>query len=426
MSKRVTRIALPLTLAAAVAVAVALSAVGTSVACARDAVAGVAGGGSPLSKGKDPVALVGQTLVTIGPDGTRAAYVHGEALGGILRHVSARPGSGVAYVEDRRGSDGLTLVTSKDSQTVVPGGEITHPAWSSEGDLAYAVDLERLEVRTPGAPVRTIDRPEGAVGVFSPVFTTPETIVAVVQEAIPGVTTHDDTLNNLWSHDLTTGEWARLTAFSADAHRWSVVRTPVAQDTGQILFVREVGQAISSEPPSYELWALRETGAEKVRELPGEMFLAAAGGDGLLWNVFSEGEWRLFLEGPEGTRSIGCGAVMVDPRTSVDPDHEDQEEAGKGLPSAEEVLPADGEMGIVIGDFETRAEAAEVAATLGLVGGRVVEHEEAPSAVMPDVFAVAIPLPGVLDLEQALDDFRDRYPEYATKTWLVSLAGGQA
>ena len=117
---------------------------------------------------------------------------------------------------------------------------------------------------------------------------------------------------------------------------------------------------------------------------------------------------------------------MVDPRTLADPDHGDEEEGGKGLPAPDEVLPADGEMGIVIGDFDTQPEAAEVASTLGLVGGRVVEHEQAPSAVMPGVFAVAIPLPGVLDLEQALDDFRVRYPEYASKTWLVSLAGGQA
>lgn len=425
MSTRVTRIALPLTLAAAVAVAVALSAVGTSVACTRDAVAGVAGEGSPLSKGTDPVAVVGQTLVTIGPGGSRAAYVHGEALAGVLRHASSRPGSGVAYVEDRRGPDALTMITAKERSTVVPGGEISHPAWSSEGDLAYAVDMERLEIRTPGAPVRSIDRPEGSLGLFSPVFLGPEELVTVVQETIPGAATHDDTLNNLWSHDLENGEWARLTSFTADADAWSVVRTPVVQDTGEVLFVRQAGKAISTEPPIYELWTLGEEGAERVRELPSEMFLAAAGGDGLLWNVFAEGEWRLFLEGPEGTRSLGCGAVMVDPRTTADPDHAEEDEGGKGVPPPDEILPGDGEMGFAIGDFATRAEAQEVAAALSLVGGTVIEHEEAPAAVMPGVFAVAVPLPGVLDLEEALDDFRQRYPEYATKTWVVSLAGGQ-
>jgi hypothetical protein len=42
---------------------------------------------------------------------------------------------------------------------------------------------------------------------------------------------------------------------------------------------------------------------------------------------------------------------------------------------------------------------------------------------MPGVYAVGVPLGDAADLEAALSDFRSRYPEYAEKTWLASLAG---
>jgi hypothetical protein len=329
----------------------------------------------------------------------------------------------VAYVEDRAGPDAVTMVTPKEVATFTPGGEVTHPAWSEEGDLAYVVDLERVEVRSPGAPVRPMDRPAGSLAVFSPVFTGPGTLVALVQQEVPGASTHDDTLNNLWRLDLNTGSWLRLTSFTATPDRWTVLRTPVVDQAGRVLFVREQGLAVATEDPTYELWSLDASGPKKVRDLPDEMFLAGARGDGLLWNAFADGEWRLFLEGPEGMRSLGCGAVMVDPRTTTDPDHAGEEDDMEAAPPPEELLPIDAEMGLVIGDFATLAQAQQVAADLALVGGEVVDHARAPSAVMPGVYAVGVPLGDAADLEAALSDFRSRYPEYAEKTWLASLAG---
>ena len=51
---------------------------------------------------------------------------------------------------------------------------------------------------------------------FSPVFTSSDTVVAVVGEIEPGFDrTEDEGLDNLWRFDLRTRRWSRVTAFRA-------------------------------------------------------------------------------------------------------------------------------------------------------------------------------------------------------------------
>ena len=417
------RIFLFLLLAAAVAAPMTLALGEAGMACPEDAVRGMADARSPLARGEDPMAALPGRLVTIGGRGRRAAYLHTGSPKAVLRHVAAGEGSGVAYVEDRAGPDVITIVTAAGLKRLAPGGEVTHPAWSSRGELAYAVDLARIEVLDPAGEARALAPPPGAVGVFSPVFLAPGVLLSVVQEDVPGVGSHDDTLDNVWRADVSSGTWQRVTAFTGDADRWSIVRTPVVDDTGIVRFVRERGHAQTSKPSAFELWRTDGFAAEKVRDLPGEMFLAAVDGDRLLWNVDSGGEWRLFLETPEGMRGLGCGSVMVDPRAAADPDHRGEELDGSSSGTAAALSTWTPEpMGVVVGDFTSREQAEIVAASVP--ESWVIDSAAAPSAVAPGVYAVAVAVPPDADLERALDDFRSAHPELAERSWIASLMSG--
>ena len=76
---------------------------------------------------------------------------------------------------------------------------------------------------------------------------------------------------------------------------------------------------------------------------------------------------------------------------------------------------------MLVGDFPTQGEASAVAAELDF---QVVDHAAAPGAVAPEAWAVVELLAPDADPEAALAGFRADHPEYAERSYIVSLAGG--
>lgn len=397
---------------------------------------------SRVADGAVPAAGHVDRIVLLDED-DREGYTHAGAEQGVLRHMSRSQGQGTAYVNDLDGPDRVVAVTRGGLLEHRASGEVTHPAWSSNGRVAWALDLSALEVWTPSTgAVRTVPAPPGSTGIFSPVFVDNRRIVAVVQQPVSGALTHDDTVNNLWRHDLADGSWTRLTRFGASGDAWTAIRTPVLDAEGNVLFVRVVGNGAATERPSFELWKLSGSTASRVRNLPGERYLAEAGPAGILWNIDDGSQWRLYRETGSSLVDLGCGSIQVDPRYEEDADLlvEDEEDAdpeGDEGPGSEDptdtalrTTPDDGSeatdplLALVVGDFATREEARAAADDIGLEGLEVVGHGVAPGAVAPGMYAVASRLGPGEDPEAALGSFRARFPAYADRTWVASLAGG--
>ena len=353
--------------------------------------------------------------------GDRSAF-RDPVRSGVLRHPASRPRVGTAVVNDLPGPDVLVVRRPAGMTTIDGRGELSHPAWSSRGDLAWSVDLSELELWSPARRARrTVRPPRGASAVFSPVFTAPGELVAIVGEPVGDI--HDDALNNLWRYDVRRGAWFRLTRFGAGADAWSVVRTPIVAPDGAVLFVRVQGRASATEQPAFELWRLRAGKASKVRSLPGEMYLAGFLGRRLVWNVLdaSTGDWRLVTEGPRGDVELGCGAVAVDPVGEPDPDL--LETGGEGSGARDYEVQAGPEprkgLALVIGDFASERDARALREGLRIAGAVAVDHETAPAAVRPGAWAVAVPIPDTTVPEEALARFRARHPDLAGLTWIV-------
>lgn len=342
---------------------------------------------SDLANGEGTIAIAERELVVIGPQSQGCMYQRTASRSQLLRHVAVGHGTGTAYVEDRQGEDTLVVFTEDGSQRIAATGEATQPAWSSDGRLAWAEDFTSLKVWSPSArSARTIALPRTAVGVFSPVFARGR-LAAVAQEPVGGqqVLTEDDTLNNLYAYR--GGDWTRVTNFRVGPNEWSAIRTPVATDNGDILFVRVHGNYLETELPDFELWMTSGNHSRKLRDLPGEMFLAGIRNGHLMWNVYSHacGNWELLVEDPsEGLRHLGCGAVLVDPVNITDADLEVEEHAA---PADSDAATASVDVGVVVGDFEMRAEAREV--SKAIPGSRVITSKDAPAAVRPGAYAVA-------------------------------------
>lgn len=376
---------------------------------------------SAPARGRGLAAVHRGRLVMVTGTSDRTAFRH-PALRGVLRHAASRPGIGTALVNDLPGPDDLVVMRPTGMMKIDGRGELTHPAWSSAGDLAWTVDLSRLELWSPGTRVRrTVRRPSGASALFSPVFTAPDELVAIVGEAVGDV--HDDALNNLWRYDVRRNTWSRLTRFGADANRWSVMRTPVVAPDGAVLFVRVLGRATATEQPAFELWRLGEGRVDKVRDLPGEMYLAGFLGGRLVWNVLDRatGDWRLAAEGSGGRVHMGCGAVAVDPVGEPDPDLLEPGGDGSAEGSGGAAAPAEpGEgLALVIGDFASEGDARTLQEGLRIPGAVAVDHGAAPAAVRPGAWAVAVPIPDSTPAEEALERFRARHPDLADLTWIV-------
>jgi hypothetical protein len=98
-------------------------------------------------------------------------YQRSAAKGSLLRHVSVWPGLGTAYVEDRASADSIVAITDEGTTRFTADGEATHPAWASDGRLAWVEDFKTMKVVAPGSGrVAELSAPRPAAGMFSPVF----------------------------------------------------------------------------------------------------------------------------------------------------------------------------------------------------------------------------------------------------------------
>jgi hypothetical protein len=402
--------------------------------CGEEPVVGLAGSSSAIAAGRGKAAIAAGKIVLVdGLAGRRVFSAPGAGIG-VLRHITSAPTVGTAYVVDKKGADVLIAVRPGGVSEIVGPGELMHPALSAAGELVWSQDFRTLALASPdGRSISVIPRPEGSTAIFSPLFTNSSELIAVVQEPVDGYTGSDDTLNNLFRYDIASGSWSRLTAFQATAERWSLIRTPVRGPDGTIFFVRLVGNASATRPAAFELWSLRLQRLSKVRDLHKEMFLAGANEQGLMWNIDDGTDWRLFGESNAGLVDLGCGAVMVDPRAQPDPDipHEvtssdPRTSRPREGPSDPSVPVGSWEEAILVGDFSSRGEAELVAARLGLPGLELVTHRTAPLAIAPGKWGVAMRLPINADLTAAIGDFRRRFPEFADRSWVSTLAGGDA
>lgn len=336
---------------------------------------------------------------------------------GMLRHLSVLPGTGAAFVVDQAGQDVLTLVSDEATIPVASGLEITHPAWSPMGQLAWAENLEVLKVMSPdGSAVSGVVLPHGSVAAFSPLFLDEERILAVVQEKVKGAPPEDESLNNLWTFDLSSGKWARRTSFSVSGDNWIGIRTPVTADDGSIYFVRVSANASRTEEPKFQLWRYDTGNATKVRSLDTEMYLAGMSDGHLIWNAPSRvcNDWGLFIERSDGLEAIGCGAVMTDPVTMADPDQLVDEHADEVAPETDELT----DLVIVVGDFGSRGEAAAVAGDLDRAA-RVIGHDGAPSALRPGSWGVLVQIAAGVPVDEDLQYVRAQLSGCDCGAWLA-------
>jgi cell division septation protein DedD len=413
----------------------------------------------------------GRSLVVVAGDGRRDAFVLASADAGVIRNVTSRAGSGTAFVLDRRGTDVVVMTTARGQLRLAQPTEARDPSWSSDGRLVWSLG-SRLRLWSPDAS-STLDiaAPDGAVGVFSPVFASDDTIVSVVAESEAGFTrTEDEGLDNLWRYELGTHRWARLTAFHASGEHWVAIRTPIVRDDGSLEFVLVRGSASATTMPAFELWRVPAGGVpSEVRGLPTEMYLAGSLDGRRIWNIYDDatGEWRLYSETSATTLAdLGCGAALVDPRSVPDPDLTPPrlDAAPTTTPSpaptptptptltatptptptptvtsppttlptptaSPTITPSPAGSyisGILVGDFAS-PEAADAAvenihASFGdMTPVEVVNSTTAPNIVRPGVWAVVMLVPDGMDPLAALADLRSRLPEYQDWSWVVSV-----
>jgi hypothetical protein len=416
-----------------------------AAACTPDRVSALASDRA-LARGSGLAAVVdGRTLVVLDANGSRGAFST-QTQDAVVRHVAAAQGAGTAYVIDEIGPDTVVIHAPGGTVRLAQPGEATHPVWSPDGKLAWSLGSS-LRIWSPAdGSIASIAAPDGAVGVFSPVFTSAHTVVTVVGEREPGFErTEDEGLDNLWRYDLRTRRWSRVTAFRASGDRMLAIRTPLVREDGSIEFVVVRGVSTALRLPSFALWHVTPSGdVAMLRALPREMYLAGEFDGQRVWNIDDQagGGWHLFLESSGRLVDLGCGAVQVDPRAVPDPD--------RGLaprfdvpsptttpaptatippPSTSPTVvpdPVDGHVaGILVGDFSGVDAANGVAAVIQQAFGgaailEVVDSLTAPNIVRPGVWAVVMLLPEGADALGALGDFRSRLPQYQDWSWVVS------
>lgn len=392
-----------------------------------------------FASGEGVWAVAGGQLVSVGAG--RAVSGEGlvsegapPALAGSLerstiKHVAARRGIGTAFVIDRAGDDDLVAVTGEGVEVVPQTAEVSHPTWSAGGQLAWSTgsavvirDLVTGEMRELSPPVR------GAT-VFSPVFLSERRIAAVVSAPPDDRVPEGERLSDLWATSVSGRRWHRLTHFGAGADRWVTIRTPIA-DAGVVDFVRVSARASSTEAPTFELWRYLDGAASRVRRLDGERYLAGRLDGQLVWNrpAPAHGRHLLQVEGAGAMRTIGCGAVMVDPIDVADPD---RRAGGSYAPlrgghsaSSDPTDASDDEVAVIVGDFPTAAEAEAVARAIGRAYPGsivdVVDSGDAPFAIRPGVFGALLHLPDHVDASAAIAEFRATLPAYTSNSWIVT------
>jgi hypothetical protein len=395
---------------------------------------------SELGSGRGVWAVAGGQLVSVGA----GHAVSGEELAsvgapravtrsierGMIKHVAVRRGIGTAFVIDGMGEDVLVAVTHEGGVEVVSRGpEVSHPAWSAGDRLAWSTGSS-VVVSDPAIGERKeLSAPIRGATMFSPVFLSDRRIAAVVSAPPDERVPEGERLGDLWAANIAGTRWHRLTHFHTGADRWVTIRTPIAH-AGVIEFVRVSARASSTEAPRFELWRYEDGAAARVRRLDGERYLAGRLDGRLVWNRPdpSHGRHLLQVERAGVVRTIGCGAVMVDPIDVVDPD---RQAGGSYVPPrrdqpapSETSDPNEDEVAVIVGDFPTEAEAEAVAneirrAYRGSVVN-VVDSKDAPHAIRPGVFGALLYLPDDVDASAALAAFRAMLPTYTSNSWIVT------
>jgi hypothetical protein len=372
-------------------------------------------------------AVAGGRLISVSASRSVAVDVTGPAS---IRHVATAPGVGTAHVVDRSGDDRVVVDTRGGDRVFDVRGEALHPAWSPAGQLAWARG-SGLDVADPSLRrVEHVEGPRPGATLFSPVFVSNGRIVAVVSAPPTARAPHGSRSDDLWMLRLSGGGWRRLTAFRPQGDRWIVIRTPVMYDRA-LHFVRVAGRASATGEPRFELWRLERGGAHRVRRLEGERYLAGTDRGRLVWNVPDPSTARdlLVVEGAHGPTVIGCGAVTVDPIDITDPDR--RSEHGTHVPDRghwpeleHDAETEDGELAVIVGDFEARTEAEAIASEIAIAypaaSVEVVDATTAPLAIGPGVFGALLHLPPEADPTAALSEFRDRLPRYSSNSWIVT------
>ena len=395
-------------------------------------------GADGLASGRGLWAVAGGRLVSVGEgravsrDDIVALASQGEdgaIAHGSIRHVATRGAVGTAFVLDRAGADALVTITSSGVEVLPQAGEVSHPTWSPRGRLAWSTGAA-IVVREPATGrILELPAPRRDASVFEPIFLTEQRIAAVVAVPTAEGVFEGERLGNLWATDMSGGGWTALTHFRARGDRWSTIRTPVAH-TGGIDFVRISARGSSTGGPAFQLWRYQDGSARLVDRMEDERYLAGWFGGRLVWNRPDPVHARDLLEvEDEGRmRTIGCGAVLVDPADVPDPDRR----AGSSLTPARadeqgSVAVAEAaaeEIAVIVGDYPDEAEAAAAASLMrstypaSLV--EVVAHADAPSAIRPGAFGALLHLQPTADPTLALARFRNALPRFASNSWIVT------
>lgn len=348
---------------------------------------------------------------------------------GTIKHAAVRPGVGTAYVIDRAGADIVVAMTREGRDVLPQAAEASNPSWSASGRLAWSTGSAIL-VRDPvSGRIDELPAPVQGGQVFAPVFLSDRRIAAVVSPPTDDRVPEGEQLNDLWATDVAGTRWRRLTHFRAGGDEWVTVRTPIAR-AGGIDFVRVSARGSSTAAPRFELWRFAHGAASRVRRLAGERYLAGRLRGQLVWNRPdpSNNRFLLQIEQASRMRTIGCGAVLVDPFDVPDPD---RRSGGSHVPPREEppdLGMASGagseEVSVIVGDFQTVAEAEVVVREIrrdypgSLV--EVVENDDAPLAIRPGVFGALLHLPREADPSAAIAAFRAVLPAYTSNSWVVT------
>lgn len=381
-----------------------------------------------LARPDGAFAVSGQRLVSLAAG--RSLQPPGLPAGSVVKHIAVSEEAGAAYVVDRVGDDDVVVVTPEGTSRIRQQGEATHPAWSAEGDLAWATGSSIAVLDAATGRVSRLASPIVGATVFSPVFVAKTRVAAVVSMPPTAEVPEGERLGNLWVTRLGGHGWRRLTTFTAGTDRWVTVRTPIVH-RGDVHFVKVSGRGSASRQARFELWKLDHGVVRRVSRLPEERYLAGSRGAKLVWNVphAATGRQVIAVDGPRGLREIGCGSVMTDPLDVADPDRR----AGTGhnvpprgdwpelAPSAPTHME---EIAVIVGDFVTSAEAAEVVVAIRAAFPssqvEVVDSSSAPSAIKPGVFGALLHLPHDADPTVAMAEFRSRMPEFASNSWIVT------
>jgi hypothetical protein len=370
-------------------------------------------------------AVTGQGLASVGAHRALATSIGR----GTIKHLAVRRGIGTAFVIDRAGSD-IVVATTREGVDVLPQvAEASHPAWSASGRLAWSTGSS-IAVRDPvTGEIDELSVPILGGSVFAPVFLSDRRIAAVVSVPPSGQVPEGEQLGDLWATEIAGTRWRRLTRFRAGGDRWVTIRTPIAR-AGGVDFVRVSARASSTEEPRFELWRYEHGSVSRVRRLGGERYLAGQLRGELVWNRPDpmHGKHLLQVERAGALRTIGCGAMLVDPIDVADPDRqgggsyvplrEDPPDPGAATDvSAEEVA-------VIVGDYRTLGEAEAVASQIrrAYPGSfvEVVDHGDAPLAIRPGVFGALLHLPNDADPSAAIAAFRVTLPAYTSNSWIVT------